>query len=979
VTSDERWRRIEEICHDALERLPGERSAYVGATCAGDESLRMEVESLLANQSRAAALGLETGIRDLGLGISTDELIGKQIGVYKIVSLLGAGGMGEVYRAHDMKLQRDVAIKVLPGAFTADRDRLSRFQREARVLAALNHPHIGAIYGFEDASSVTALVLELVDGETLADRLARGPLPIEQALAMARQIADALDAAHELGIVHRDLKPGNIQITRDGAVKVLDFGLAKVVTGGRAGNNCPESPDATIDRTGAGMMLGTPSYMSPEQARGQPVDKRADIWAFGCVLYEMLTGRVAFAGETTSDTIAAILEREPNWSALPETIPAGVHRLLLRCLDKDPKRRLRDIGDARVEIETTSDALVRSPSTGAHRRVILIAACAVSVAIALTAAVMKFVRTDDHAAHSVTRLTIPLADSDVFTAGGGPRAAVSRDGKRVVYVANRRLYLRTLEQLEAVPILGTEPPPVFGQGRNLGFAENPFFSPDGQWVGFTQGDEIKKVPATGGVATRVSALTQAEGYTLYPHGPIAWSADDTMLFASTSLEGRNGGIWRVPAGGGTPKLAIALGGGQVATAPQLLPGETEILFTVSTGASWDDAAVVVQSLSTTERHVVVQQAFGGRYVAGGYLIYGFHGTLYGVQLDLAAHRIIGTPGPLVSGVAQMTAMPRWGAFQYWLSNDGTLVYLPEASQGRKSLLVWVDRQGREQPLPAEPRAYQYPRISPDGQRVALDLRDQQNDVWLWDFARSTLTRLTFGRQSGGPAIWSPDGQHVVFGPDRGGILNLFWQSANGTGFAERLLTSPNVQYGDTFSPDGSQLVFDEVDPKTKYDLRVRSMNGGHVSTPLLQTPFNEQSADLSPDGHWMAYQSDESGRAEVYVRPYPDVNAGRWQISTSGGTRPLWSRDGRELFYLDAERRMTVVAVQAQSNFSVGLPTMLFDTRSLSLAGIGRNFDVSPDGTRFLMVKDLPVPAEAKRLIVVQNWFEDLKRLVPVK
>ena len=417
--------------------------------------------------------------------------------------------------------------------------------------------------------------------------------------------------------------------------------------------------------------------MSNEQARGRVVDKRTDVWAFGCVLYEMLSGRVAFQGETISDTIAAILEREPSWSALPETTPAGARRLLQRCLDKDPKRRLRDIGDARVEIETTSDLLVSSLSTRAHRRVVLIAAGAATIAVALTAAaVMKLVRTDDHAAHPVTRLTVPLADSDVINTFS-PLAAVSRDGKRVVYAANRRLYLRSLEQLEAVPILGTEPPAVLGPGRSLGFAGNPFFSPDGEWVGFRQADELKKVLAMGGVATTVSNLAQAEGGALDTYGPITWSADNTILFASTGREDtRRGGIWRVAAAGGSPELLIPLETGQVATAPQLLPGGSDVLFTVSTGPKWDDADIVVQSLSTGKRHVLARQALGGRYLTSGHLVYGFHGTLYGAKVDLTAHEILGTPVPLVSDVAQIRAMPAgWGAFQYWVSDEGTLVYL----------------------------------------------------------------------------------------------------------------------------------------------------------------------------------------------------------------------------------------------------------------------------------------------------------------
>ena len=692
----------------------------------------------------------------------------------------------------------------------------------------------------------------------------------------------------------------------------------------------------------------------------------------------MLTGRAVFAGDTVTDTLAAILEREPDWSALPDATPTHLRRLLQRCLEKDPKRRLRDIGDARLDLDAVPDAPAGALSSRASRPLTRAVVMGGTVVVGLTAfAVWRFANTDDPVTRTATRLEIPFGDGDI--APYGPVAALSRDGKRVVYAANRRLYLRTFDRLEAVPILGTEPPPQLGSGRNLGFASNPFLSPDGLWVGFSQATELRKIPASGGVATTIANLADTQGGAIGPYGPITWNADDTILFAATRAEGRSSGLWMVPAAGGSPQLIVPLEMGQIATAPQMLPGGTDVLFTVSSGQTWDDADIVVQSPKTRERHVLIHGGLGGRYVASGHLIYGFHGTLYGVQVDAKAHRIVGSPVPLVSNVAQMTAMPGWGSFQYWLSDDGTLVYLPKGIEVSNSLLVWVDRQGHQQPLSAEPRAYQYPRISPDGRRVALDLRDQQYDIWLWEFERGALTRLTFGRQSGGTTTWSRDGQRVVFGPDQAGTLNLFWQPVNGTSGPERLLTSPNVQYADAFSPDGRELVYDEVDPKTKYDVRVLSMDGTHASKPLVRTPFNEQNADLSPDGRWIAYQSDESGRAEVYVRPYPDVNSGRWQVSTSGGTRPQWSRDGRELFFLDAERWMMATGVRTNAGFGVGAATRLFDTRPLSLSGIGRNFDVSPDGSRFLMTKDLQPPADAKRLIVAQNWFEELKRLVPLK
>lgn len=900
-------------------------------------------------------------------------VVGTAFGTYQILAPLGAGGMGVVYRARDTRLGREVAIKTLPDTFSADPDQLGRLEREARALAALNHPHIGTIYGIEEADGVRALVLELVEGPTLAERMAQGTITLKQAVEWARQIAEALEAAHDRGFVHRDLKPSNIKVRPDGVIKVLDFGLAKTWTG-------PKSDGTTIAGTREGVIVGTAAYMSPEQARGQAVDKRTDIWAFGCVLYEMLTGRGPFQRETPSDTIAAVLEREPDWGALPVGVSATLRRLLKRCLHKEAKHRLHDIADARIELDDAASDMgdaqsapeERSARPRAHassRRYVLRAAAVLAVLV-LIAIVARPIWWPQSPAPPITRLSIPLAAADAFSGAGRPMVAISPDGRRIVYTANQRLYMRTLDQLDAVPIAGTEPPPAPGPGRDPGSATMPFFSPDGHWVGFSQGGALKKVAVDGGNPVEI----YRGGL-----GTTSWGEDDTIVFGTGAYEGRTGGVWQVAAAGGAPKLVIRLEPNQLAMAPQLLPGGTEILFTLSTGSHWDDADIVIQSLETGARHVLFHGGVSGKFTASGHLLYGSRGKLFAVGLDRAAHRTVGTPMPLVSGVAQSTEAGAWGGFEYDVSISGTLVYATDAAVAIRRQLVWVDRQGNEEPLATEPRAYQYPRISPDGRRVALDMRDQQNDVWIWEFAGRTLTRLTFGRQAGGPGIWTRDGQRVIFGPDHAGIINLFSQPANGAGAPERLLTSPYTQYAGTLTPDGRRLVFEEVDPKTRFDLHVLELDGSGTSRPLLQTPFNEQNAELSPDGRWLAYQSDESGRAEVYVRPFPNVEAARFTVSTGGGTRPLWSHDGHELFYLDLDRRMMAVPILKGTTLGAGSARALFETRSFGLEGIGRNFDVSPDGTRFLMVRNLGTLPDAKRLVVVLNWAEELNSRVPGK
>jgi Tol biopolymer transport system component len=545
--------------------------------------------------------------------------------------------------------------------------------------------------------------------------------------------------------------------------------------------------------------------------------------------------------------------------------------------------------------------------------------------------------------------------------------AVSPDGRRIVYAANDHLMLRALEEATPQGISGTERAPMpAGIRGNTGLAGQPILSPDGTQVAYFQGAELKRVPVTGGVPTVICACGDALGAT--------WGVDNRILYARGTPTG-GGGVWAVDAAGGTPEILIEGEPGRTFLMPQRL-SEDWILFTSVPGEHWDDADIVVQSLRMRERQVLLQGAVDGRYVPSGHLLFGRGGVLHAVRFDAERLQVIGKPVPVLPGVAQKTSSGQWGGFEYDVADDGTLVYVPAAAAALRRDVIWVDRQGREEALTTEARAYQYPRFSPDGRFVAFDMRDQLNDVWTWDLERSTLTRVTVDRRSGGPAIWTHDGRGIIFGPDIAGEINLHVQDVSG-GPPRRLTEGPSNKFVDVLTSDGQTLIFSEVDPKTRSDLRMLRLTAGATPQDLVKTPFAEQNPHISPDGRWLAYQSDESGRIEVYVRPFPDVNHGRWQVSTQGGSRPLWGRDGRELFYLDASRRMTMVSVSQAGTLSFGRPVAMFETAQFGLEGQQRNFDLAPDGKRFLMVKNLPPPSDVPPLMLIQHWFEDLRAKVP--
>jgi Tol biopolymer transport system component len=911
---------------------------------------------------------------------------GTRLGAYEIQIAIGVGGMGEVYQARDLKLDRSVALKILPESFAHDPDRLARFQREAKALAALNHPNIAIIHGFEEAHGIQALVMELVEGPTLADRIAEGPIPLDDALPIAKQIADALEAAHEQGIIHRDLKPANVKLRPDGTVKVLDFGLAKLVEVPSAARPVDVTASPTITSpalmTGIGVLLGTAAYMSPEQAKGRPADKRSDVWAFGCVLYEMLTGARAFAGDDVSDTLAAVLRGEPDWRRLPTETPTSIRRLLRRCLEKDRKRRLSDAADARLEVD---DALL-SPTPDAQTdatpalRVPLWrkAIPAAAVIIVGLAAGYGGWTLKPSAPRPVARFAINLTEGDTFTAGRN-WVALSPDGTRLAYAANNRLYLLEKDQLTATPIAG-------GQTAVLASPRNPFFSPDGQSIGFWEAGQLKKVSVSGGAPVILCAISPP------PFG-ATWATDNTILFGDG-----NTGIWRVSGNGGTAERIITVDAGQRTHGPQLLPDGRTVLFTLAQSASWDEAQIVVQSLDGGTRKTVIGGGTDGRYLATGHLVYALGETVLAVPFDTTSLSIRGGPVPIIEGVRRQTGATSAPA-QFAVSSEGTLAYVPlESSTPALRTLAWVDRRGREEAIPAPPRSYRQPRISLDGTRLAVVFPDEKQnvDIWVWGVAGGTWTRVTSDPDSDGEPVWTPDGQRLIFTSMRTGEISLYRQAANGTGIAERLIElnrQSSAMPG--ISPDGRHVVLREAESGNSYiaivDLgpdRGRQALPIRVgeSKPLVKSEFEEYNAEISPDGRWLAYQSNRSGTFEVYVQPFPDVASGLWPVSTTGGTEPVWARDGRELFYRAPNGAVMGVSIMPGSPWKASPPTQLFAATSYTLAGVGtglsRTYDVSPDGRRFLMMKNSDAPTQtstAPRIVVVQNWFEELKRLAPTK
>jgi serine/threonine-protein kinase len=914
-------------------------------------------------------------------------VIGGSIAHYRVTAKLGAGGMGEVYRATDSKLGRDVALKVLPQAFTADAQRMARFQREAQVLASLNHPHIAAIYGIEEGKvaasfnspesadesqlklAPTALVMELVEGPTLAERIAQGAIPFDEALPFAKQIAEALEYAHEKGIVHRDLKPANIKLTRDGQVKVLDFGLAKALQEDPAAQDVSNSPTLSVAATQAGFILGTAAYMSPEQARGKSADRRADVWSFGVVLYEMLTGARAFAGEDISITLANVIKENPDWLALPADTPRRIRELLRRCLAKDPRQRLQAIGEARIALEEpfTEAAQQASPTTlavslHAARREKL--AWGMAATLLLTAGVLAWTafRGGSSGPLPVRRSVIALPESEVLPQVSlSPMMALSPDGTNLVFMASRRnqgtgwqLYLRPLDQMEARPLEGTED------------AQNPFFSPDGKWIGFFGGGKLRKIPFQGGAATAICDAFNVRGAT--------WGRGDTIIFS----QGVGTGLLRVSAAGGIPQPLTTVNsakGDSNHRWPHLLPDGRALLFSSMNSTAADDTVIEVLSLETGQRRVLVDHATAPQYASSGHIIFYRGSSLFAVPFDARRLEVTGAAVPVVENV--------WGLVtsavaHFSLAGDGTLVYAPGGVQARASRLALADRKGATQLLQVPSQGFANPALSADGQRVAITVQGTDTNVWIFDIVRGAAARLTFQPVEDESPAWTPDGRKVAFSSDSDKGRALIWKNADGSGSEEILWVGGTHTHLGSFSRDGRFLAFVDYDSTTQGDIWVLPLQGDRKAIKFIGTSFNERSPAFSPDGRWLAFTSDDSGHDEVYVVPFPGPG-GKWQISTAGGGYgPVWARNGRELFYRH-ENKMMAVAVASQPSFSAGVPRQLFESMFEAVPRREANYDVTPDGQRFLVIVSPEISTARTQLMLVTNWFEELKRLAPLR
>ena len=898
---------------------------------------------------------------------------GSRLGTYHILSSLGVGGMGEVYRAHDTKLDRDVALKILPASMAGDHDRLMRFEREARTLAALNHPNIAAIYGLEEPPgqpTLRALVMEHIEGDDLSVRLAGGALPVVEALVVAQQIADALGAAHEAGIIHRDLKPSNIKVRDDGVVKVLDFGLAKAAEPRSGTGDGASSPTMTPPAvTATGMILGTAAYMAPEQARGRTVDRRADVWAFGVVLFEMLSGRRMFAGSDTSEVIASVLRDTPDFALLPPSTPAEVRRLLQRCLQKDPSARLdsmrsagMDIADARAALADAAKRPYPLPSDGGLARSSgggrpwgRALPWALFAATAVAAVATRSVPNTATAPPVVTRSLVDFPQSALSSGRLGNLLTLSSDGMRLVYLGNpegrNRLYLRRLDQFDASAIPGTEN------------GSQPFFSPDGQWVGLFAAGKLKKVSLAGGPAITVADALSPEGG--------AWGPDDTIVFAPDAR-----GLMRVSAAGGeAQRLTERAGDSALRQAwPTILPDGKTALFTSVTSAV--TAAIDAVSIDTGQVSRIVESGCCASYSMSGHLIYAHptSGAVFAVPFDPARLAVTGKPVQVLEGAMVGLTV----GSHYAVSKAGSLVYLANNAISARAF-VWVDRTGRSTPVDLEQRTYGPMTMSPDGRRLTTHIYEGVNpkEIWTGDLQRGTLSRIASDGAINSSPIWTPDGRRITFSSTRDQPRqNLYWAAADGSGTAERLTTSDFSQVTQDWSPDGTTLVFYERRPATGIDLWALTLDAARTTRPLLATPADEHAARFSPDGRYLAYSSDRSGRLEVYAQPFPGPGEVR-QLSTDGGTEPVWARHGRELFFRQGERMM-VVDVSTAPTFSASRPRVLFVGRFEMgfLVPGARYYDVSADSQRFLMLRseDLAAP---RQLRLVVNWFEELKRLVP--
>ena len=883
--------------------------------------------------------------------------------------------MGEVYRARDSRLNRDVALKLLPDAFAANPDRLARFTREAQTLAALNHPNIAQIYGMEDGPAeaghhVRALVMELVDGPDLAQRITQGPIPLDEALAIARQVADALESAHDHGIVHRDLKPSNIKVRDDGTVKVLDFGLAKAFEGSGPSSTLSISPTlASPAMTGVGMIIGTAAYMSPEQAKGKSVDKRADIWAFGVVLYEMLTGRAMFEGETVSEVLAAVIMREPDLASLPPSVPAYVRQLIGRCLVRDPKLRLRDIGEARLALSGHESSLVSTAGLTApaeHRerpsRWLATVGVLLTIGLALTAAFALW-RAPAAQQPDVIRFEVRPPDKTAFVLDSRPHLSLSPDGTKLVYVARvegvPRLYLRTRQDLTSRALPETEG------------ATNPVFSRDGTQIAFFSGGFLKRSSLDGAVSD-VIRIGDADA----PRRGLTWLTSDTLVYAPIAA----GGLFSIGSTGGTPRPLTTLDekkGERTHRWPSALPGGQVVLFTVggiSSPDNYDASTIEAVDVATGKRHVVLQGAASARYVATGHLLIARGASVYAVPFDLNTQTTSGTPVQVLQGVNGDSTT---GALHFSVADDGTVAYTPGSTQAASNRLMWVDRTGVAKAVSLPQGLFFEPRLSPDGTRVAVSWQSASSgsgDIWVSDLTRNTFTRLSFSGGAVSP-VWSRDGRTIYYSylDPTGRKTTIMRKPADGSRDAQPVVVLDGGRaYMHHVSSDEQWAVVDLSPLASVGDVLKVALTANAKPEALVSTKFDDLEATLSPDERWLAYVSDETGRFEVYVRDMMS-SGGRWQISTMGGEEPRWSGDGRELFYRNNSKLMSV-AVERQGALDPKAPTEVFDGVYDFRSESGISYAVDPKGSRFLMIRPSDESATSS-MVVVLNWFDELRRL----
>ena len=947
-----RWRQIEELYNSAMDLPPAGRAALLARA---DPDIRAEVEVLLAQPSGGALL--DQPAEDLLGESSVIQLAaGTRLGHYQIVAMLGRGGMGVVYRAKDTKLGREVAIKVLPDSLAQEPDRLARFNREAKVLASLNHPNIGQIYGVESQ----ALVMELVEGETLASLIKPGPLPIETALNYATQIAEALEAAHEKGIIHRDLKPANIMVTPAGLVKVLDFGLAKEVEAASAANDTSDAPTATLSLTHGGIILGSAAYMSPEQASGKRVDKRTDIWAFGAVLYETLVGRRAFSGESVTEILAAVLRAEPDWSALPAGTPLRIRRLLWRCLERDPRQRLQAIGEARIAIDAPEQEVRPLPAAA---RLWPWAAAVLAVTLAGTAAMGWWRASRAAPPNPLMRLNVEMGpDIKLERTESGSFLALSPDGTLLAVIVRGadgkiRLATRRLDQRQFTPLTGTEG------------AASPVFSPDGRWIAFNSDRKIKKISAIGGAAV---TLCDAPGRIT-----ASWGDDGSIV----APLGFGTGLSRISSAGGAPAPVTELNHEKSERShawPQILPGSRAVLFTTQhIGQTFDDADIDVITLKTGERKTLHHGGFFARYLPSGHLVWLHQSVLYAAPFDLDRLALTGEPQPVVEDIHNGAGTG--GDFGF--SQAGTFVYASSAGDLQQAIF-WLDSTGTTRPLHPVPGLYASPRFSPDGKRLAFTAGDGRSheDLWVRDLERDTASRLTLLLGQNQSPVWTPDGKNLVFWSSNPAAPGIYSIRADGSGVAQRLTDGKVQQSPHSISSDGKRLAMIQLSTAGGIEIWTVTIDGeaGHPRLgkpePFLQTPFSTISPAFSPDGRWLAYYSHDPAKEGVWVVPFPGPGGG-WLIS-SRGDAPIWSRNGLELFFVESSRTIMVTSYAARGDAFVFAEPQVWSPHPFKSFA----YDLAPDGKRAALVLNADGTVDQPpitHLTFLVNFFDELRRRVP--